>query len=152
VPVQPKLPSIGHGVRKLNVHDACPFPVPAPPCRRMQAPEISRPPFLKMVGNLTFDFLHQSSSGNSHRAARLHKTSEVVQVQVVCSVVRERIDAHDGVEEFVGERQRTGIRVDRENTVLNAGIPDALDVLRGAKPQVGCPHLHAKFATQKDRR
>ena len=152
MPVQPDLPAIRHGVGQFNVHDACPFPVPAPPSRRMQAPEILGPPLAKMIGNRTFDFLHQSGPGNSHRAARLHKLSEVVQVQVVRPVVREGIDAHDGVEELRGERQRPGIGMDRKHAVLDAGIPDALDVLRGAEPQVGCPNLHAEFAPQKDRR
>src|SRR3989442_9019173 len=42
--------------------------------------------------------------------------------------------------------------MDRKHAVLDAGIPDSLDVLRDAEPQVGCPNLHAKFAVQKDRR
>src|SRR5438552_18740820 len=50
VPVQPKLPAIGHGVGQINVHDASPFPVPAPPARRMQAPDIRGPPLAKMIG------------------------------------------------------------------------------------------------------
>src|SRR5215510_8058117 len=49
VPVQPKLPAIRHGVGQLNVNDVCPFPVPAPPGRRMQAPEFLGPPFAKML-------------------------------------------------------------------------------------------------------
>jgi hypothetical protein len=78
VPVQPKLPAIGHGVGQLNVHDAGPFPVPAPPSRRMQAPEILGPPLVQMLGNGTFDFPHQSGTSNSHRASWLHKPREVV--------------------------------------------------------------------------
>ena len=87
VPVQPELPAIGHGVGHLDVHDARPFPVPPPPGRRMQAPEILGPPLAKMLGNGTVDFLHQPGPGNSDLAARLHKPGEVVQVQVVRPVV-----------------------------------------------------------------
>jgi hypothetical protein len=58
VPVQPKLPAVGHGISQINVHNASPFPVPAPPTCRMQAPEIRRPPLAKMIGNGPFDFPH----------------------------------------------------------------------------------------------
>ena len=118
----------------------------------MQAPEILGPPLAKMVGKRTFDFPHQPGTRNSHLAARLHEPSEVVQVQVVRPVVEEGVNAHDGVEEVRGERQRPGVRMDREHAVLDAGIPDALEVLRGAEPQVGGPDLHAEFAAQEDRR
>ena len=60
--------------------------------------------------------------------------------------------AHDGVEELRGERQRPGVGVDREDAVLDAGVPDALEVLGGAEPQVGGPDLHAELAAQEDRR
>jgi len=33
VPFQPKLPTVGHSVAYLDVHDACTIPVPAPPVR-----------------------------------------------------------------------------------------------------------------------
>src|SRR5207244_4428278 len=72
VPVQPKLPAIGHGIAHLHVHDACPFPVPAPPIRRMQAPEILGPPLTKMLGRRPLDFSHQPGTRYSHRSARLH--------------------------------------------------------------------------------
>ena len=56
---------------------------------------------------------------------------------VVRPVVAEIADAHDGIEEVLGERQRPGVRVDGKHAVLGAGIADALEVLRGALPQVG---------------
>ena len=55
----------------------------------MQAPEILGPPLVKMFRNRTFDFLHQPGPGDSNRAARLDKPSEVVQVQVICPEVNE---------------------------------------------------------------
>jgi hypothetical protein len=42
--------------------------------------------------------------------------------------------------------------VDREDPVLDLGVPDALKVLRGAEPQVGGPDLHAELAAEEDRR
>jgi len=38
----------------------------------------------------------------------------------------------DGVEEPCGERQRPRVRVDLEDTVLDAGIPISLEVFRRA--------------------
>src|SRR5438552_2329397 len=46
-------------------------------------------------------------------------------VQIVRSVVTDGIEAQDGVEELCGERKRPGIRMDRKNTVLDAGIADS---------------------------
>ena len=103
-------------------------------------------------GTGVVDLLHEPGAGDAHRAARFHEPGEVVQVQVVRAVVEERVDRHDGVEELRGERQRAGIGVDREDAVLDAGVPDALQVLRGAEPQVGGPDLHAELAAQEDRR
>ena len=152
MPVQPKLPAIGHGIAHLHVHDACPFPVPAPPIRRMQAPEILGPPLTKMLGRRPLDFSHQPGTSYSHQAARLHKPREVVQVQIIRPEGRETIDAHDGVKELSGERQRPGVRMDRKHAVFEAGIPDSLEVLPGAEPEVRCPNLRAEFSSQEDRR
>ena len=47
----------------------------------------------------------------------------------------------------------TGRRArDREDAVLHTGVPNALDVLRGAEPQVCCPDPHAEFAQEQHRR
>ena len=51
VPVQPELPAIGHGVGEFDLHDAGPFPMPSPPGRRMQTPEVLGPPFAQVAGN-----------------------------------------------------------------------------------------------------
>ena len=85
-----------------------------------------------MIGQRAVDFLHQSGAGNAQHASWLHEPGEVVQVQVVGPVVKEGIDGHDGVEEPGRERQRPGIGVDRKHAVLDAGIADALEVLRAA--------------------
>ena len=50
VPVQPPLPTVGHGVRHINLHDACSFPVMSPPVRRMKAPKILGPPRAEVFG------------------------------------------------------------------------------------------------------
>src|ERR1022692_1963511 len=50
VPIQPPLPAVGHGVRHINLHDACSFPVMSPPSRRMKAPEILGPPLAEVFG------------------------------------------------------------------------------------------------------
>ena len=71
---------------------------------------------------------------------------------VVRPEVVEAADAHDGIEEVLGERQRPGVRVNGKHAVLDAGVPDALQVLRGALPQVGGPNLNAELAAQEDRR
>jgi len=67
-------------------------------------------------------------------------------------IVNEGIDADDRVEELVCERQRPSVCMDRKNAIFDARIPDALEILRGAEPQVGGPNLHAEFAAQEDRR
>ena len=55
--------------------------------------------------------------------------ANVAEIAAMISLVTEGINAHDGVEELRGERKRPGIRMDRKNTVLDAGIADSLDVL-----------------------
>src|SRR4051794_21338509 len=72
--------------------------------------------------------------------------------KVVRPEVNERVDRDDGVKVLRSEGERTGVGMDRKHAILDARITDALKVLRGAKPQVGGPHLHSKFASQKDRR
>src|SRR5262245_11938476 len=42
--------------------------------------------------------------------------------------------------------------MDWKHSVLDAGIADALEVLRGAEPQIGGPDLGAKLSAQEDRR
>src|SRR5438094_953880 len=79
----PQSPSVRHGIGQFNNHDACPFPMPSPPCCRVEGPQILRPPRLQMIGNRPFDLSHYSSPGDSDLTARLHEMSEVVQVQVV---------------------------------------------------------------------
>ena len=88
----------------------------------------------KMLGKGAFNFLNQPSARNSNLAARLHKPCQVVQVEIVGPVVAEGINTHDGVEELRCERQRPGIGMDREHAVLQACIPDSLDILRDAEP------------------
>jgi hypothetical protein len=83
VPSQPKLPAIGHSIAYLYFHDVRPFPVPAPPIRRMQAPEILGPPFAKMLGRGSLDFPGEPGTSNSHPAARLHKSRDIIQVQII---------------------------------------------------------------------
>lgn len=56
LPVEPPLPAIGHGVSHVDFHNACSFPVPAPPSGGMETPELRRPPRTKMIGKRTFDF------------------------------------------------------------------------------------------------
>src|SRR5664279_2519875 len=97
VPVQPQAPAIGQGVSQFNVHDARPFPVPAAPGRRMQAPEILGPPAFKMLGNGALDFPHQPGTGNSHLTPWLHKPSKVVQVQIVCCLLYTSPSPRDGL-------------------------------------------------------
>src|SRR4051794_28286593 len=79
-PVQPELPAIGHGILQFHVQDACAFPVPAKPGRRMEAPKILGPPLAKMIRNRPLDFPHQPGSGDAHRAARLQESREIIQI------------------------------------------------------------------------
>jgi isovaleryl-CoA dehydrogenase len=134
-PVKPDVPAIRHGVSQRDVHDAGAFPVPSPPCCRMEAPEVLGPPRAQMIGNRAFDFLNQSGPGNRHRAARLHEFGEVVQVQVVRPEVGERINAHDSVEEVRGEGGDQH-RMDR-NTPSIRRRPGCAGCSRGADPKVG---------------
>jgi len=105
VPIQPHLPAVVHCVGQLNIQNARPFPVPAPPGRRMQAPEILRPPFAKMFRHLPFNFARQPRPCNPQYPSRLHKPSEIVEVKVIRPVVREGIYRYDGIEKLCGKRQ-----------------------------------------------
>src|SRR6516162_4344569 len=105
-----------------------------------------------MFGNRTFDFLHYSGPGDSDRTARFHEMREVVEVEVVRPKIREGVDTHDGVEEVRRERERSGIGMERENAILDAGIQNSLHIVRGGNPQIGGPNLYAKFAVEKNRR
>src|SRR4051812_22388672 len=105
-----------------------------------------------MFGYFTFDLSHQSGPGDANRSVRLHELSEVVKVEVVRPEVVERVDAHNGIEEAGGERQRPGVGVDRDHAALTPSAPDALDVLGGTEPQVGGPPLHAELPPQEDGR
>ncbi len=58
-----------------------------------------------MRWNTIFNLVHQPRTGDSDLSTRLHKASEVVQVEIVCSEVGERIDADDGVKEVDVEWQ-----------------------------------------------
>ena len=105
-----------------------------------------------MFGQLSVEFPDQSRPCDPNRAALLHKTSQVIQVQVVGPVIEKRVDADYRVEKPVAVRQRSGVGMDRKDPVRHAGVTHALEILRGAEPQVRGPHLHAKFAAQEDRR
>ena len=152
-PVQPEPPAVGQGVGHRDVQDAAPLPVPPPPARRVQAVRHFRsPPLGQVPGDRVVNLAQEPGQGDAHRTARLDEPGEVVQVQVVRAVVHEGVDGHDGVEESLGERQRPGVGADREDAVLDAGVPNPLDVLRGAEPQVRRPDLHAELAAEEDRR
>src|SRR5262245_21319675 len=116
----------------------------------MQAPEILGPPLPEMFGNGVVELVHQSSAGNSERTRGFYEASQVVQIGVIGPVVREGIDGDDGVKEFIGEWQRPGLGVDREDPILDAGVTNPLNVLGGAEPQIGRPDLYPEFAAQKD--
>src|SRR5262245_7041246 len=118
----------------------------------MQTPQIMRPPVLKVFWHFTIDFLHQPCARNSDQTLRLYKTGEVIQVEIICPIVDEGIDADDRVEEIRGERQFPRIRVDWIDAVLDACVADSLEVLRGAEPKISRPNLHAVFPVQEDRR
>ncbi len=93
MPVQPELPAIGHDVGQLDVHDARPLPVPAPPRGGMQAPEVGRPERAEVIGDRAVELAHQTGAGDAHLSARLHEPGEVAQVQVIRPVVDIRINA-----------------------------------------------------------
>jgi hypothetical protein len=103
------------------------------------------PPVAKVRGNRVVHLVDQPRPGDRDRTARLDEPGEVIEVQVVRTVIEEGIDGNDGVEEVRSERQHPRVGVDWEDPVRNAGIPDALEVLRGVEPQVGGPDLHAEF-------
>src|SRR4029077_18363383 len=124
---------------KFNVHDSRTLPMPAPPGRRMQAPEIAGPPVAEVLGNGAIDFLQQTGPGNAHLASQLHKPRKIVQVQVVCPVIAERINTYNGVKVVHTEGQRASICVDREDTIRNSGVLDSTGILPDAEPQVGGP-------------
>jgi hypothetical protein len=152
MPVEPDLPAVWHRFGQLDIHDARPLPLSPQPRRRVEGPQILGPPRSQMFGNSPFDLSNQSGPGDADGCAWLYELSEVIQVQVIRPVVVKGVDAHDGVEEAGGKRQRPGIGVDREHAVLYPGILDALNVLCGANPQVGRPHLHAEFTSQENGR
>src|SRR5580765_2699905 len=103
-----------------------------------------------MIGRGTFDFPDQSGTRNSHRAARLHKPSEVVQVQVVGPEITDGVYTDNGIEKIRGKRERPCVGTQRKHSILDACIPDALDVLLSTKPKVGSPDLHPELPPQKN--
>ena len=90
--------------------------------------------------------------GNRHETTRLHEPGERIQVEIICAIVDEGIDRHDSVEETCGERQRQGVDAQWEDAVLDPGVLHALEILRGVKPKVRRPNLHAELAAQEDGR
>src|SRR5512141_2127718 len=105
-----------------------------------------------MILRGTIDFPDQPGTRNSHRAARLHKPSEVVQVQVIGSEITDRVDTDNGVEKVPSKWERSCIGGQRKHPILDARIPDALKILRGTKPKVCSPNLHPKLPPQKNGR
>src|ERR1700686_316525 len=103
-----------------------------------------------MIGRGTFDFPDQPGTRNSHLAARLHKPSEVVQVQVVGPEITDGVYTNNGVEKVRSKRERPCIGTQRKHPILDARIPDALDVLRSTKPKVCSPNLHSELPPQKN--
>src|ERR1041385_3970685 len=102
-----------------------------------------------MFRRRTVELLHQAGAGNSDRRVRLHEVREIVEVEVVRPEIRERVDAGNRIEEFRREGERVGIGMQWKHAVLDAGVAKALNVLRGAYPQIDGPNLHAEFAAQK---
>src|SRR4051794_15349601 len=119
-----------------------------PPLGRMQAPMTRFPPLAQVVGNRNVELTGQSGAGDADGAAGSYEASEVHQIQIVGAEVHERVDAHDGVEEPSGERQRAGVRVNRKHAALDAGVAYALQILGGAVPEVDGPNLDAEFAVE----
>ncbi len=130
LPVEPGLPSIRHRVGHLDGRDACSFPMFLPPGCRMQAAHARFPPSSKMIRNGPLDFSYQPGSRDPHRATGFHKSGEIVQIQVVRPVVDERVDADDRIEEVRGERQRPCVRPDREDAILDPGVPNPPEIVR----------------------
>lgn len=117
----------------------------------MQARHVWLPPRLESVWNLFLKLTHQPHSGDSYHTARLHEPGEVVQVVLISSVVRERVNRNDGVEEIDCEGEGTGLGAYRVNTAVRASIANSLEIFGRAEPQVGRPDLDTKLAVQEYR-
>jgi hypothetical protein len=90
-PVQPQPPAVVQGVGYRDVKDAGPLPVPPPPGSRVQAVgQFRGPPLGQVRGSRVVDLAQEPGQGDAYRTARLDETRQVVQVQVVRTVVARR--------------------------------------------------------------
>ena len=80
MPVEPDPPAVRHAIRLDDINDACSLPVPAPPVRRVEGPQILRPPGSQMFGDRAVNFANDACPGDSNRAARLDELGEVIEI------------------------------------------------------------------------
>ena len=69
----------------------------------------------------------------------------------VSSKVVVTIQAHDGIEKLVRERQGVRLRVKGKHAILEPGLPDALPVIHGIDPDIRGPDLDIVFPRQENR-
>ena len=79
-----------------------------------------------MLGHRISYFLHQSGTRDSYLATRLDKPGERRQVQIIRTIIHERVNANDRVKKFGGERQGAGIRMNGKNVLFYPSILNAL--------------------------
>src|SRR4030095_6919728 len=115
----------------------------------MQAVHDWLPPSRQARGDRPFDLVHQPRSSNRNLPARLNKTRQVAQIQIIGSVVWEGIYRNDGIKEVVSEWKRPGVGMNRVHPVFNTGISNSLKAFRGAEPQVYGPNLDFEFMAQE---
>src|SRR4029079_7259264 len=95
MPVEPKLPAIGHRFGQRDSHNARALPMSLQPRCRVQAPQIMGPPRLQMLGNRSVNLSNQSGPCDTDRCAGLHELSEVVEVQIIRPEVAKGVNADD---------------------------------------------------------
>src|SRR6202000_2183779 len=151
LPIEPELPAVGQAVGDLHVEDGGALPMPPPPRRRVEAPQLRRPPRAEVLRNVA-ELVDQPRAGDADEAAGLHESRERGQKEIVGAVVDERVDRDDRVEKLGREGERAGVEAERKDAAAGARGFDALPVLRWVEPQIGGPNAHAEFAMQEDRR
>src|SRR5689334_21878180 len=118
----------------------------------MKTRHVWLPPRLESSWNVPLNLTHNACSGDSNHTVWLHEPREVIEVMLVGSVVGERVDRNDGVEEIGCEGEGTGVGVYRINTALRTSIANPLEIFGSAEPQVSGPDFDIKLTMQEYRR
>jgi len=92
-------------------------------------------PIRREVARRTIQFSGCSGNGDADLCAVPNKPTEVFEIEVIGAEIVVGVDADDGVEESVREREGVCLGVDWEYARSLAGLLDALPVAGGVNPK-----------------